>query len=163
MANRERMMDIALAELALAVGPKGRELQRVNCHHNYAAQEHHWGKNLWITRKGAISAREGQLGIIPGSMGTDTYIVRGLGNEASFTSAPHGAGRLMSRREAKETFSDDSLRELMKGKTWLDDKTRALIDEHPRAYKPIETVMRDSADLVEVVERLEQVMNYKGA
>lgn len=161
-ANREAMMDAALTELRRVLRRDVAEVFRVNCHHNYTAQEHHRGKNLWITRKGAISAREGEYGIIPGSMGTSTFIVQGLGNPASYTSAPHGAGRVMSRTQARKELTTDSLKELMGDRTWLADKASALLDEHPESYKDINVVMRDSADLVEVVTELTAVLNYKG-
>ncbi len=134
----------------------------INCHHNYTALENHRGKNIYVTRKGAIRARVGDLGIIPGSMGTSSYIVEGLGNEASYTSAPHGAGRRMSRRKAKETFTEEDLSAAMEGKTWLSDRGSAFIDEIPGSYKDINTVIRDSADLVEVKVELTQILNYKG-
>jgi tRNA-splicing ligase RtcB len=134
----------------------------INCHHNYTALEYHRGKDIYVTRKGAIRARVGDLGIIPGSMGTSSYIVEGLGNEASYTSAPHGAGRRMSRRKAKETFTEADLSTAMEGKTWLDDRGGAFIDEIPGSYKDIDTVLRDSADLVEVKVELSQILNYKG-
>ena len=134
----------------------------INCHHNYTTMENHHGKNMWVTRKGAISAREGQLGVIPGSMATGSYIVRGLGNPASYTSASHGAGRRMSRNQARKTFSTESLETHMDGIAWNDDAEH-LLDEHPEAYKDIEHVMARQADLVEPVARLRTVMNYKGA
>ena len=160
--NRRIMMESAISELSVYLGRRPEVLETVNCHHNYAALEEHYGRTLWITRKGAISAREGQLGIIPGSMATGSFIVRGLGNAASYCSASHGAGRRMSRREAKRELTVDSLRERMAGKAWNQDKPAALLDEHPDAYKPIESVMRDQADLVEVEYHLRQILNYKG-
>ena len=159
--NRETMLDSALLELFRFVG-KGRERERVNCHHNYTERETHFGNEVWVTRKGAISARPGQLGIIPGSMGTDTYIVSGLGNPQSYMSSAHGAGRRMSRTQARKTLSADSLAAAMGNRTWLNDKADRLVDEHPDAYKDITEVMRLSADLVEVRSRLEAVLNYKG-
>ena len=149
-----------LHRLGLDVDPLAQPA--VNCHHNYCTREHHHGRNVWVTRKGAISAREGQFGIIPGSMGTDTYIVRGLGNPASYTSAAHGAGRLMSRGQARRELTVESLNEAMEGKVWNDRQAKEVLDEHPKAYKPIETVMRDQADLVERYLRLEQIVSYKG-
>lgn len=161
--SRQQMMDRVIASMAVACGRPIEHSFTVNCHHNYASREHHWGKNILVTRKGAISAREGQYGVIPGSMGTDTYIVRGYGHPASFNSAPHGAGRVMSRTQAKRELTAESLSEMMKGKTWLSGKANKLVDEHPDAYKPIKQVIRDSADLVEVVTILQQILNYKGA
>lgn len=159
--NREMMLDAALKTLFGFVGT-GRERERVNCHHNYTEQETHRGRELWVTRKGAISARPGQLGIIPGSMGTDTYIVEGLGNPESYMSSAHGAGRRMSRTKAKKTLSVESLQRAMGDRAWLGDKASELVDEHPDAYKDIDEVMRESADLVEVRHRLQAVLNYKG-
>jgi tRNA-splicing ligase RtcB len=159
--NRETMLDVALKELFRFVG-KGRERERVNCHHNYTEQETHFGHEVWVTRKGAISAQAGQLGIIPGSMGTDTYIVEGLGNPDSYTSSAHGAGRRMSRTQAKKTLTVESLEKAMGDRTWLGDRANKLVDEHPDAYKDINEVMRLSADLVKVQHRLQAVLNYKG-
>ena len=134
----------------------------INCHHNYTALENHRGKNIYVTRKGAIRARVGDLGIIPGSMGTSSFIVEGLGNEASYTSAPHGAGRTMSRTQAKKDFTEADLNEQMEGKTWLQGRGMALVDEIPSSYKDVHQVIRDSADLVEVKVELVQIINYKG-
>jgi tRNA-splicing ligase RtcB len=134
----------------------------VNCHHNYTEREHHMGRDLWVTRKGAIRAREGDRGIIPGSMATGTYIVEGLGNPASFTSASHGAGRRMSRKKARESVTEDELREAMTGKAWNETAAKTLLDETPAAYKPIEDVMHAQSDLVRVTHTLTQVLNYKG-
>ena len=159
--NRETMLDALLGVLFRFVG-RGRELDRINCHHNYTAQERHFDKMLWITRKGAISARVGERGIIPGSMGTDTYLVAGKGNPDSYMSSAHGAGRRMSRTKARKTLSAASLSKAMRGRTWLGDKASRLVDEHPEAYKDIEEVMRLSADLVEIKHRLRAILNYKG-
>ena len=163
LQNRNVMMDALLNAVSHATGRTNMELQRINCHHNYTEQENHMGRNVWVSRKGAIRARVGDLGVIPGSMGTDTYIVRGLGHPGSFMSSPHGAGRKMSRTQAKKTLTAESLTEAMGDRTWLSDRPDALLDEHPDSYKDIEDVMRASADLVEVVEHLHQVLNYKGA
>lgn len=159
--NRESMLAEAKRVFFKFVG-KGREVERVNCHHNYTAQERHDGRDLWITRKGAISARKGELGIIPGSMGTDTFIVRGLGEPTSYMSSSHGAGRRLSRTQAKKQLSVESLEEAMAGKAWLDGSAKNLVDEHPDSYKDIHGVMRDQADLTETVARLDAVLNYKG-
>ena len=159
--NRDTMLDAMLLLFFRFVG-KGRELERVNCHHNYTAQERHFGRELWVTRKGAISARKGERGIVPGSMGTDTYIVVGLGNPESYNSSAHGAGRRMSRSQAKRTLSVESLKQAMVGRTWLNKKAAKLVDEHPDAYKDVAEVMRSQADLVEVEDRLRAVLNYKG-
>ena len=159
--NRQRMMDVAVAALT-ATAPHLEVIQTINNHHNYARLEHHHGKDLWITRKGAISAREGELGVIPGSMGTGSYIVRGLGNPASYTSASHGAGRAMSRNQARKRFTVDDMEAAMEGRTWLQKDAAALIDEIPGAYKDLATVMRDQVDLVESVHHLTTLVNYKG-
>jgi tRNA-splicing ligase RtcB len=161
--NREQMMTAALSALAAAVDrARVDAVQTVNCHHNYSEREHHHGRDLWVTRKGAIRARETDWGIIPGSMATGTYIVQGLGNVASFTSASHGAGRRMSRGVARRTVTEDELRTAMAGKAWNDAEAKALLDEAPAAYKPIEDVMDAQADLVEVRHQLRQILNYKG-
>jgi tRNA-splicing ligase RtcB len=159
--NRDTMLDAALGVFFRFVGT-GRERERVDCHHNYTEQETHHGRTLWITRKGAISARVGERGILPGSMGTDSFIVQGLGNPESYHSSAHGAGRRMSRTKARKTLSAESLTEAMSGRTWLADQSKALVDEHPAAYKDIGEVMRQSADLVTVEHRLRAVLNYKG-
>jgi len=140
----------------------GRETRRINTHHNFTEQEVHGGQTLWITRKGAIKAGTGDLGIIPGSMGTRTYIVQGRGNPASWMSCSHGAGRRHSRTQAKKLFSTTDLTKAMAGKVWLKDRAGKLLDEIPAAYKDIDQVMADQADLVEVLHTLRQVLNYKG-
>lgn len=163
LANRERMMDAVLYGLA-RVGTKRPllEKRRINCHHNYTAKERHYGRDIYVTRKGAIRAAEGDYGVIPGSMGTNSFIVRGLGNRASFNSSAHGAGRKMSRRAAKEKFTGEDLAKMMGDRVWLSDRADALVDEIPSSYKDIEQVMRDQADLVEVEVELTQILNYKG-
>jgi len=158
--SRQRMMDVAVGQLR-AQAPL-EVVQEINNHHNYARREVHGGEELWITRKGAISAREGELGVIPGSMGTGSYIVRGLGNPASYTSASHGAGRAMSRGQARRSFTVEDMEAAMEGRTWLVKDAAALIDEIPGAYKDLDTVMADQTDLVEVVHRLTTLVNYKG-
>ena len=159
--NREVMLDRSLAALFTFVG-KGREISRVQCHHNYAVEELWDGHTVWVTRKGAISARVGERGVIPGSMGTDSYIVEGLGSDLAWASSSHGAGRVMSRNKARAQLSAASLTESMQGRSWLAGSADKLVDEHPSAYKPIEQVMADQSDLVRVVERLSAVLNYKG-
>ena len=161
-ANREFMMDALLVALGRAVGRRPAEAERINCHHNYAAREAHGGRELWITRKGAIRARAGDRGVIPGSMGTDSYVVTGLGNPDSYDSAAHGAGRRMSRKRAKRDLSIDDFREAMAGRTWQNDRAERLVDESPMAYKDIAAVMADQADLVRIDHVLTAVMNYKG-
>ncbi len=160
--NRVTMMQNVYNEFAGMLGRLPGTIMEVNCHHNYTALENHKGRNLYITRKGAISARVGELGIIPGSMGTNSFIVSGLGNKASYTSAPHGAGRRMSRTQAKREFDTESLSRLMEGKAWNADHAKGLLDEHPRSYKDVHQVMEDSADLVEITHELTQVLNFKG-
>jgi tRNA-splicing ligase RtcB len=138
-------------------------VERINCHHNFTQKEHHHGKDMWLTRKGAISARRDERGVIPGSMGTASYIVKGLGSPASYFSCAHGAGRRMSRGRARKELTLKSLDAAMVGKTWNNDRAGALLDEHPDSYKDIDVVMADQADLVEIVHTLHQVFNYKGA
>jgi tRNA-splicing ligase RtcB len=161
MANRARMVDAAVAVLLRFLG-FGHETERVNCHHNFAARERHDGKEIWVTRKGAIKADHGDLGIIPGSMGARTFIVRGKGNELSYTSCSHGAGRKMSRTQARKQIAPELLKQQMAGRVWLEDRAKALIDEGPDAYKDIDQVMREQADLVEIVHELNGLVNYKG-
>jgi RNA-splicing ligase RtcB len=166
--SRARMNRELLKSLAEAVHPKrplkekAITVQVTNCHHNYTEREHHLGKDLWITRKGAISARAGEMGVIPGSMGTDTYVVRGKGNPDSYNSSAHGAGRRLSRGDAKRQLDKATLKAQMRGKTWNEASAAALIDEDPRAYKDVRQVMADQADLTEIVHTLTQVLNYKG-
>jgi tRNA-splicing ligase RtcB (3'-phosphate/5'-hydroxy nucleic acid ligase) len=160
-ANRDQMMDNAMREVFAFLG-FGRETRRINCHHNFTQREVHNGNELWITRKGAIKADVGDLGVIPGSMGTQSYIVAGKGNEASWTSCSHGAGRRHSRTRAKKLFTTADLAEQMAGKVWLAGRAAALVDEIPTAYKDIDQVMADQSDLVEVLHTLRQVLNYKG-
>ena len=156
------MMDNGLKVLFDLVG-HGDVVDRINCHHNFTQREDHFGANVWLTRKGAISARPGEFGLVPGSMATATYVVEGKGNPESYCSSAHGAGRMMSRTKARQTFSTESLAELMKGKEWNDRASKQLLDEHPEAYKDIEQVMADMADLVTPKAKLTQVLNYKGA
>jgi tRNA-splicing ligase RtcB len=160
LLNREEMMDRVIRQLGDFLGTPVVESERVNCHHNFTQQEKHWGKTLWVSRKGAIEAREGQLGLIPGSMGTRSYVVEGKGNAMSLHSAPHGAGRQFSRSAARKRFTHDELREAMKGIEFRD--TEAFLDEIPGAYKDIDQVMADAADLVSVRHTLRQVVNVKG-
>lgn len=135
--------------------------EAVNCHHNYVERENHFGRNLWVTRKGAIRAREGDLGIIPGSMGQRSYIVRGKGNLQSYCSCSHGAGRKMSRAEARRTFTVEDLKAQTEGVECRKDD--AVLDEIPGSYKSIDEVMENQTDLVEVVHVLKQVLCVKGA
>jgi tRNA-splicing ligase RtcB len=159
--NRDLMLRAALRAMKGHLRPKfDLTDDAVNCHHNYISKEHHFGKNLWVTRKGAVSARVGQMGIIPGSMGTRSYIVRGKGNADSLCSCSHGAGRRMSRAEAQRTFTLADHRAATEGVECRKD--REVIDETPAAYKDIDQVMAAQADLVEVVHTLKQVLCVKG-
>jgi RNA-splicing ligase RtcB len=160
-ANRDQMMDNAMREVFALLG-FGRETRRINCHHNFTQREVHHSRELWVTRKGAIRADIGDLGVIPGSMGTRSYIVAGKGNAASWRSCSHGAGRRHSRTQAKKLFTEADLAEQMAGKVWQSSRAGALVDEIPTAYKDIDRVMADQTDLVEVLHTLHQVLNYKG-
>lgn len=162
--NRQEMMRLVLEvlqrELSASLNAWKVESEAINCHHNYVAKESHWGEDLFVTRKGAISARDGELGIIPGSMGARSYIVRGLGNEDSLCSCSHGAGRRMSRSAAKRKFSARDLEDQTRGVECRKDG--GVVDEIPGAYKDIDEVMANQRDLVEVVHTLKQVLCVKG-
>lgn len=159
--NREVMMEYTLEALASIISkPFVSVLEAVNCHHNYVQRENHYGENVLVTRKGAVSAQLGQMGIIPGSMGAKSFIVRGLGNQESFCSCSHGAGRVMSRNKAKATFSIDDHKKATAHVECRKDE--AVIDETPMAYKDIDQVMAAQADLVEIVHTLRQVVCVKG-
>jgi tRNA-splicing ligase RtcB len=162
MKNRELMMSRVMAALRVegALPAFDAAVEAVNCHHNYVAREHHYGKDVLVTRKGAVRAQEGDLGIIPGSMGARSYIVRGLGNRESFCSSSHGAGRAMSRTEARRRFSVEDHAKATAGIECRKDAE--VIDETPAAYKPIEDVMRAQRDLVAIVHTLRQVVCVKG-
>jgi len=160
-ANRDTMMR-AFEKVFFEFVGKGNEVQRINCHHNFTQRETHNGVDLWITRKGAIKADTGDWGVIPGSMGTRSYIVSGRGNPESWNSCSHGAGRRMSRSAAKKQFTQADLAEQMEGKVWLSDRAASLVDEIPSSYKDIDTVMEDQKDLVTVQHTLSAVLNYKG-
>ena len=134
--------------------------EAVNCHHNYVAREHHFGVDVWVTRKGAVRAGSGELGIIPGSMGERSFIVMGKGNADAFESCAHGAGRLMSRTKAKQSFTLADHRAATEGVECRKDD--GVIDETPGAYKDIDAVMAAQADLIEVVHTLKQVLCVKG-
>jgi tRNA-splicing ligase RtcB (3'-phosphate/5'-hydroxy nucleic acid ligase) len=157
--NRRVMLELYRVVLARAI-PKIAFEAPIECHHNYVAEEVHFGEQVLVTRKGAIRAGRGELGIIPGSMGTRSYIVRGLGNPESFESASHGAGRRMSRGAAKKRFTLADLREQTAGVECRKD--HGVLDEIPGAYKRIDKVMEEQRDLVEVVAELKQVMCIKG-
>lgn len=161
MRNREVMMANLIAVVRQVI-PKPFEshVEAVNCHHNYVQKEHHFGEDVFVTRKGAVSAKRGQLGIIPGSMGARSYIVRGLGNPESFESCSHGAGRVMSRTKAKKMFTVQDQIKATEGVECRKDAD--VIDEIPMAYKDIDAVMEAQKDLVEVVHTLKQVVCVKG-
>ncbi|MFC4254335.1 RtcB family protein [Altererythrobacter xixiisoli] len=159
--NRRMMMTKVIAALRGQIAkPFDAEMEAVNCHHNYVTREHHFGENVLVTRKGAVRAAKGVLGIIPGSMGAKSFIVRGLGNAESFDSCSHGAGRVMSRTAAKKLVTLDEHIADTAGVSCRKDES--VIDETPRAYKPIEAVMAAQADLVEIVHTLKQVVCVKG-
>lgn len=158
--NREEMMDRLVAAVETHMGEPVIEAERVNCHHNFTEREHHFGKDVWVSRKGAIKADVGDAGLVPGSMGTASYVVTGRGNKVALNSSPHGAGRNYSRSAARKAFTHDDLRAAMVGIEYRD--TDAFIDEIPQAYKDIDVVMADAADLVEVQHTLHQILNVKG-
>jgi tRNA-splicing ligase RtcB len=160
MVNRREMMRLILEALREQLPPFEVTKEAINCHHNYVAREHHFGADVYVTRKGAIRAGEGELGIIPGSMGRHSYIVRGKGNADSFCSCSHGAGRRMSRTAAKKRFKTQDLEAQTAGVECRKDK--GMIDEIPDAYKDIDQVMADQSDLVDVVHTLKQVLCVKG-
>jgi RNA-splicing ligase RtcB len=160
--NREVMLDSSIKAFNNFIGREVPVAQRINCHHNFTQLEVHGGREMWITRKGAIKADVGDLGIIPGSMGTRSYIVEGRGNPESYNSCSHGAGRRFSRGRAKELFNSEDLAARMEGKVWNADRAASLVDEIPDAYKDIDQVMRDQADLVDTKFTLHQIFNYKG-
>lgn len=159
--NRRMMMTNVIRALRTQIAkPFDAELEAVNCHHNYVQRENHFGENVLVTRKGAVRAAKGVMGIIPGSMGAKSFIVRGLGNPESFDSCSHGAGRVMSRTAAKKLVTLDEHIADTAGVECRKDIS--VIDETPRAYKPIEAVMAAQADLVEIVHTLKQVVCVKG-
>ena len=160
MQNRTSMLELVLSALQRHLPPFTVTTEAVNCHHNYVAQEHHYGENVWVTRKGAIRAREGDLGIVPGSMGARSFIVRGLGNPESFCSSAHGAGRKMSRTAAEKQFTVADMVAQTQGVICRKDKD--VIDEIPGAYKDIDQVMANQADLTEILHTLKQVVCVKG-
>ncbi len=158
--NREEMMDRFAEQLGRFVGTPVREIERINCHHNYTVEEEHYGETVWLTRKGAVLADEGTMALIPGSMGTASYVVEGKGNREALRSAPHGAGRRMSRTQAKKTFTAKDLDNRMSGIVYRPGKE--WIDEIPDAYKDIDQVMADATDLVSIRHKLRQIVNVKG-
>ncbi|MDD9206356.1 RtcB family protein, partial [Georgenia sp. 10Sc9-8] len=158
--NREVMMDRTLDELGRFMDEDVRQVERVACHHNYTVTEEHFGAEVLVSRKGAIDAHAGVPGLIPGSMGTASYVVTGKGEPMSLCSAPHGAGRVYSRSRARKTFSQVDLRRRMTGIEYRDMPD--FVDEIPDAYKDIDAVMADAADLVQVDHVLHQLLNVKG-
>jgi len=167
LANREEMMDRVLAAFSEVVTQSNTsdaviEEMRVNCHHNYTSWERHFGKQVIVSRKGAIDASEGTWGLIPGSMGDKSYVVVGKGNQLALNSAPHGAGRVLSRSAARRTFTSEQLHDWMAAAGTEYRDTDAFIDEHPMAYKRIDLVMADAADLVDVRFELRALINCKG-
>jgi tRNA-splicing ligase RtcB (3'-phosphate/5'-hydroxy nucleic acid ligase) len=161
LLNRQEMMHRVVESVRDWYGRHVAELDAVQCHHNYTARERHYGTDVWLSRKGAIDAHEGVQGLVPGSMGTRSYIVVGKGNPLALYSAPHGAGREYSRSAARKRFTRAELDSAMDGIEWR--RTDAFLDEIPAAYKPIDQVMRDAGDLVEIRHTLRQIVNVKGA
>jgi tRNA-splicing ligase RtcB len=160
--NRRQLLAATHRALERTLGRELADTDEVNCHHNYTELEEHDGRWLWITRKGAIHAGVGARGLIPGSMGQRSYLVVGLGNQASYESCSHGAGRRMSRTQARKTLSVEALEQQMAGRAWQASDAQALLDEAPDAYKPIDVVMRDQADLVRIEHAFTALANYKG-
>lgn len=158
--NRVEMMDRVIGCLVRFMNHHVELMETINCHHNYTVKEHHFGKDVWLSRKGAINAALGIPGLIPGSMGTASYVVTGKGDRFSLNSSPHGAGRNYSRSRARKTFTREQLNDAMTGIEWR--PTDAFLDEIPMAYKDIDQVMVDAADLVEVRHTLHQLINVKG-
>lgn len=162
LENRAEMLDQVVDAMNEWSGETVHAEEKILCHHNYTEQERHFGKDVWLTRKGAINAEEGRWGLIPGSMGTRSYVVTGKGNRAAFNSAPHGAGRNFSRTEARKRFTTAELEVAMKGIEWRAENAAAFLDEIPGAYKDIDQIMIDAADLVNVEHTLRQILNVKG-
>lgn len=161
LENRKVMLELILNSMHHRLRPFELTEEAINCHHNYVEKENHFGRNVWVTRKGAIRAREGDLGIIPGSMGQKSYIVRGLGNPDSYCSCSHGAGRAMGRKEARRRFTVADLETQTTGVECRKDD--AVLDEIPSSYKDIDTVMGNQTDLVQILHTLKQVICAKGA
>jgi tRNA-splicing ligase RtcB len=161
LENRKLMLELVISAMRRLLPAFELVDEAVNCHHNYISRENHFGENLWVTRKGAVRARKDDLGIIPGSMGTKSYIVRGKGNHESYCSCSHGAGRAMSRTEARKRFTVADLVAQTEGVECRKDD--AVLDELPSGYKDLDVVMANQADLVEVVATLRAVLCVKGA
>jgi len=160
LLNREEMMHRVVDQVQAWLGESVEPTETVNTHHNYTARETHFGKEVWLSRKGAIDATAGTPGLIPGSMGTRSYVVTGKGNKVALNSSPHGAGRQYSRSKARKLYNLDQLETAMTGIEWR--RTEAVLDEIPAAYKDIDVVMEDAKDLVEIRHTLRQIVNVKG-
>jgi tRNA-splicing ligase RtcB len=160
LLNRDEMMHRVRQVFGDWIGLPVTPEEEVNCHHNYTERETHFSKEVWLSRKGAIDASAGRPGLIPGSMGTRSYVVEGRGHRLALNSSPHGAGRNYSRSAARRSFTRDQLDVAMTGIEW--GRSDAFLDEIPQAYKPIDVIMRDAADLVEVRHELRQIVNVKG-
>jgi tRNA-splicing ligase RtcB len=160
LLNREEMMDRVIHDFNHFMGTEIKETERINCHHNFTRKENHMGQNVWLSRKGAIQADKGRMGLIPGSMGTASYVVEGKGYAPSYNSAPHGAGRVWARRAASNHFTLEDLDKAMVGIEY--NRSEAFLDEIPAAYKDIDVVMNDAKDLVEIKHTLRQIVNVKG-
>jgi RNA-splicing ligase RtcB len=164
LKNRTMLLERAHMAVEVALDRDVQATDEVNCHHNYAVQEYvvELGRKAYVTRKGAIRAGYGDRGLIPGAMGQASFIVRGLGNPRSYESCSHGAGRVLSRSRARKEIPLNSFEDAMRGVVWQSHDATALLDEHPAAYKPVEQVMSDQADLIEIEHTLRAVSNYKG-
>lgn len=160
LLNREEMMDRVIKDFEHFIGAKIEEKERINCHHNFTQKEHHMGRDMWLSRKGAIQANKGQKGLIPGSMGTASYVVEGKGFAPSYNSAPHGAGRVWARRAASKHFTIEDMDKEMQGIEY--NRSEKFLDEIPSAYKDIDVVMDDAKELVEIKHTFHQIVNVKG-
>lgn len=160
LLNREEMMDRLIKDFEHFIGSSVEEQERINCHHNFTRMENHMGRNVWLSRKGAIQADKGRPGLIPGSMGTASYVVEGLGHPMSFNSSPHGAGRSFGRNVAKKRFTMEDMDKEMVGIEY--NRSDKFLDEIPSAYKDIDVVMEDAKDLVKIRHTLHQIVNVKG-
>lgn len=160
LLNREEMMDRLVNDFEHFIGSSVEEKERINCHHNFTQKENHMGRNVWLSRKGAIQADKGRKGLIPGSMGTASYVVEGKGYAPSYNSAPHGAGRVWARRAASKHFTIEDLDKAMVGIEY--NRSEAFLDEIPAAYKDIDVVIEDAKELVEVKHTFHQIVNVKG-
>lgn len=160
LLNREEMMDRLVNDFEHFIGSKVVEKERINCHHNFTQKENHMGRNAWLSRKGAIQADKGRKGLIPGSMGTASYVVEGKGYAPSYNSAPHGAGRVWARRAASKHFTIEDLDKAMVGIEY--NRSEAFLDEIPAAYKDIDVVIEDAKELVEIKHTFHQIVNIKG-